>query len=66
MRFREGNFYYRVHANNKTYDFPVPLDDIGNATLLYQDKAIMFMRYIRKAMEQGTLTEVIVDKPNLL
>lgn len=58
IRFREGNFYYRVSANGKAYDFPVPLDDIGNATLLYQDKAMLFMRYMRKAIEQGTLTEI--------
>lgn len=28
--------------------FPVPIDDIGNATFLAQDKAMLFMRYIRK------------------
>jgi hypothetical protein len=38
-----------------TYQFPVPIEDIGNATLLDYDKAITFMRWIRKAKEEGTL-----------
>ena len=28
--------------------FPVPIEDIGNATFLAKDKAILFMRYIRQ------------------
>lgn len=47
--FREGNFLYRVSGTD--FEFPVPLSDIGNATLLAEDKAIMFMRYIRKHLE---------------
>lgn len=35
--------------------FTVPLDDIGNATLLAEDKAITYMRWIRKAIEDNTL-----------
>lgn len=30
------------------FEFPVPITDIGNATFLAEDKAIYFMRYIRK------------------
>lgn len=30
------------------FEFPVPIDDIGDATFLAQDKAMLFMRYIRK------------------
>ena len=33
------------------FEFPVPIDDIGNATFLAHDKAIMFMRYIRKHLK---------------
>ena len=53
---RKGYAYYEVDAT-KNFDwhtFPVPLDDIGDATLLKEDKAIIFMRYIRKALEDGT------------
>ncbi len=35
-------------------EFPVPLSDIGDATLLAEEKAIMLMRYIRMAIDDGT------------
>lgn len=56
LRYRQGYFYYIVHvASEKAwYSFTVPLDDIGDATLENEDKAIRFMRYIRKAMENDT------------
>lgn len=37
------------------FEFPVPVSDIGNATFLATDKAMLFMRYIRKHIE--TLNE---------
>ena len=60
VRYRRGVAYYAVHvpATAATYQFPVPLTDIGDATLLARDKAILFMRYIRKALEEGTFTQV--------
>lgn len=35
------------------FNFPVPTDpkDLGDAILLNEDKAMLFMRYIRKHME---------------
>jgi hypothetical protein len=33
------------------YRFSVPLSDIGTGTLMARDKAIYYMRWIRKAME---------------
>ena len=55
-RYRQGIVYYsvRVPAENSEYTFPVDLKDIGDATLLARDKAIVFMRYIRKALDDGT------------
>ncbi len=47
------NGYAQVHPD--TFEFPVPVSDIGNATFLAEDKAMLFMRYIRKHIE--TLTE---------
>ena len=32
--------------------FPVPIEDIGNATFKTSDKAAYFMRYMRKHNEQ--------------
>jgi len=62
VKYRQGFFYYAVRLmvadgavrSMQTYTFPVPLADIGDATLLDCDKAIIFMRYIRKALEEGT------------
>lgn len=48
VRYREGNFIYSVEKDGKALEFPVPLEELGTATLLAQDKAILFMRYIKK------------------
>jgi hypothetical protein len=55
VRYRQGFAYYGVNVPwQGEHVFPVPLADIGDATLERQDKAILFMRYIRKALEDGT------------
>ncbi len=43
--YREGHFYYMTDAG---LVFPVPVDDIGTATMLAADKSVYFMRWIRK------------------
>lgn len=53
--FVDGEFWYRTADG---FAFPVPLADIGNATLLASDKATLFVRYIRKhlaMLEQARL-----------
>ena len=44
----DGNLWYETETN---FLFPVPVSDIGNAKFLAQDKAMLFMRYIRKHLE---------------
>ncbi|MBI2295653.1 MAG: hypothetical protein HYU76_06390 [Betaproteobacteria bacterium] len=58
-KYRQGFAYYTVHVPSEgiDYTFPVPLSDIGDATLLATDKALVFMRYIRKAIEEGTFVK---------
>lgn len=41
-----------------TYEFPVPIEDCGDATFPAHEKAILFMRYIRKAQEEGSFVRV--------
>lgn len=43
--YRDGQLWYETEDG---FEFPVPINDIGNATFLAEDKAILFMRYIRK------------------
>ena len=55
VRYRQGIAYYGVSVpNDGAYQFPVPLEDIGEATLELEDKAIYFMRYIKRAMGNGS------------
>lgn len=62
-RYRAGQFYNRIVNPETSHDmeFPVPLEDIGDATLPDVDKAIMFMRYIRKAIADNTFSEVDLE-----
>ena len=55
--YRDGQLWYNVFG--KDILFPVPVEDIGNATFHRRDKAILFMRYIRKHLE--TLEEARKD-----
>lgn len=57
-RYRANYFYYGIISEGVLYEFPVPLEDIGDATLPNSDKAIMFMRYIRKAIADNTLVKI--------
>ncbi len=46
--YRDGQLWYRTECG---FEFPVPISEAGTATFLAEDKAILFMRYIRKYME---------------
>ncbi len=43
-RFRDGELFYRTDCG---FEFPVPIADTAGAEFLAQDKALLFMRYIR-------------------
>lgn len=40
--YREREFWYETECG---FIFPVPLDELENAELLAEDKAILFMRF---------------------
>ena len=48
VHYRDGHFIYETQDG---FQFPVPLADIGTATLLAEDKALFFMRWIRRHLE---------------
>lgn len=47
VSYRKGILYYETESGFK---FEVPCSDCGDAEFLKQDKAILFMRWIRKAV----------------
>lgn len=53
--YRDENLWYKTETDLL---FPVPISDIGNATFLAEDKAMLFMRYIRKFLEGIASAEV--------
>jgi len=46
--YRDGQLWYATECG---FEFPVPISDAGTATFLAEDKAILFMRYIRRYRE---------------
>ncbi len=46
--YRNKELWYRTEDG---FEFPVPIDDTGEGQFLAEDKAIIFMRYIRKHLE---------------
>jgi hypothetical protein len=64
LRYRQGVLYYAVAVPGVASElmFPVPVSDVGDATLEAQEKAILFMRYIRKAIAEGTFVPVFKDR----
>ena len=58
-KYRRGYAYYtvRVPSQGIDYMFPVPISDVANATLHATDKAMVFMRYIRKALAEDTFVK---------
>lgn len=48
VRYFKGMLWYKTECG---FEFPVPLDDVGDATMYAQDKALLFMRYIRNTLE---------------
>ncbi len=57
----EGVLYYSVDVDGKTYEFPVDMNnkqDVGNGVFLKEDKAIYFLRWIRKAVENNKFIQV--------
>ena len=45
VRYKLGELWYITETG---FEFPVPITDCGDGTFLAEDKAILFMRYIRK------------------
>lgn len=48
VEYRKGNLWYTTECG---FEFPVPIEDIGDGIFKSQENAIMLMRYIRKHID---------------
>jgi hypothetical protein len=48
LRYQQGELWYVTETG---FEFPVPIADTGSAEFKAQDKALLFMRWIRKYQE---------------
>lgn len=46
LYYKDSQLWYRTHNGELT--FPVPIEDVGNATFKREEKGLLMMRYIRK------------------
>ncbi len=46
--YRKGELWYKTEDG---FNFPVPISDTGDAAFLVEDKATLFMRYIKKQLK---------------
>ena len=54
LYYRHQHIYYGVDTSDGKYMFPIPLEDVQDATINASEKAITVMRYIRKALDDST------------
>jgi hypothetical protein len=61
IHFQGGSLWYATECG---FEFPVSLDEVGETTYPAQDKALLFMRFIRKHIQmiQASLGEVSRDQ----
>lgn len=48
VRYRKGELIYKTECG---FEFPVPISDTGDATFKHTDKAMTFMRWVRKQID---------------
>lgn len=48
VRYQKGELWYVTETG---FEFPVPISDTGDAAFNPEDKAILFMRWIKKQID---------------
>ena len=48
VRYQKGYLWYSTECG---FEFPVPISDTGDAAFVGQDKALLFMRWIKKHID---------------
>ncbi len=59
-RCKRGIAYYGLQfpGDPRVYEFPVPLNEVGNSTLLPQHQAMNLWRFIQRANTRGSLRPI--------
>ena len=64
--YRDGELWYKVDGTS--FEFPITGEDLKGATFIPEDKALLFMRFIRKHLNylKKTMEEegIVDNKPN--
>ncbi len=47
-RYQQQELWYKTECG---FEFPVPLSDTGDAAFIQEDKALLFMRWIKKHID---------------
>lgn len=50
IEYRKGNLWYGI-SGKEGFEFPVPIEDVGDGIFRSNEKGIMLMRYIRKHVD---------------
>lgn len=61
IHYRQNELWYTTECG---FEFPVPIDDTGDGTFLAWDKAMLFMRYIRKHIDYLNKAKAEHDNPS--
>ena len=48
LRYQKGDLWYVTESG---FEFPVPISDTGDAAFNPEDKALLFMRWIKKHID---------------
>lgn len=61
VKYADGVLHYVTDCG---FVFPVPVSDVGDATFLASDRAMLFMRYLRKQLaEVGGVVNIVSVSP---
>jgi hypothetical protein len=56
--YRADTFYYIVKVDADFFQFPIERKDIEGSTLMAKDKAILFMRWINRAIKEKSFIKI--------
>lgn len=48
VKYQKGELWYETECG---FEFPVPISDTGDAAFVGEDKALLFMRWIKKHID---------------